>query len=171
MSRWFDNFIYCSHAFDVSWQMWTTLPCHEIIMGYLYGLRSITTPPDHSEYVAACILAYFNRVTWPAPGGIICAKYSNMYTHWTVSIQLTLFVRTGPCCQRYHKECSTRTCADDCYYCCTKMTWVWTFSTMIYIYIYIFIVDCSDFFLYVEQCLYLIFCFIYSDSTQREIAW
>ena len=42
------------------------------------------------------------------------------------------------------------TCADDCYYCCTK-TWVWTFSTIICIYTYnIYIYICIYVYMYIH---------------------
>ena len=37
-------------------------------------------------------------------------------------------------CQRYHKECSTRTCADDCYYSWKKYIWLELGLFSIYIY-------------------------------------
>ena len=40
-------------------------------------------------------------------------------------------------CQRYHKECSTRTCADDCYNCTYELSL--DFFQQLYTYIYIYI--------------------------------
>ena len=43
----------------------------------------------------------------------------------TAKMALYIYIYQMDCvCQRYHKECSTRTCADDCYNCWKKSTMV-----------------------------------------------
>ena len=58
----------------------------------------------------------------------------------SIYIYIYIYIYQMDCvCQRYHKECSTRTCADDCYDCWKKYIWLefGLFSTIIYIYIFV----------------------------------
>ena len=66
------------------------------------------------------------------------------YIYIYIYICMYIYLYQMDCvCQRYHIECLTRTCADDCYNCWKNivyMTWVWTFfNNFIYIYIYAYI--------------------------------
>ena len=45
--------------------------------------------------------------------------YTHIYTYTHTHIYIYIY-QMDYVCQRYHKECSTRTCADDCYNCWKK---------------------------------------------------
>ena len=49
------------------------------------------------------------------------SKGAHGYLYGYVYIYIYIYIYKMDCvCQRYHKECSTRTCADDCYNCWKK---------------------------------------------------
>ena len=84
----------------------------------------------------------------------VVVKYILVIPFQTIrSLHFIIYIYIIDCvCQRYHKECSTRTCADDCYNCWKKVqlklyvrpwSYIWLefglfFNNYIYIWFHIF---------------------------------